>query len=135
MSAWDKQVGGSHYKSFEIQPAEFNHRNNLGYMAGNVIKYVSRYEVKKNIDDLRKAAHYIELMLEMDSLWANDPYEAQVRADRDRAEERDLKEGDDQRNRKEEGITDDEGPPHESYLKMTDDGEPFTPTSSRMYDF
>ena len=65
-SALSGQVGGTHYKGFAIQPAEYVHRNNIGYLEGNVIKYVSRHRTKNGRQDLEKARHYIDLLLEMD---------------------------------------------------------------------
>lgn len=57
------QVGGSHYKDFAIQPSEFIHKNKLGWAEGNVIKYVCRHGFKNGAEDLRKAIHYLELLL------------------------------------------------------------------------
>ena len=57
----DKQVGGSHYKSFNIQPYEFISKNDLSFFQGNVIKYVCRYLNKNGIEDLEKIIHYCEL--------------------------------------------------------------------------
>jgi hypothetical protein len=62
----DIQVGGNHYKHFEIQPIEFIMKNNLGFAEGNVIKYVSRHKFKNGIEDLRKAKHYLELIAEVE---------------------------------------------------------------------
>ncbi len=64
-SALDVQVGGSHYKDMRIQPVEFIHANGLGFLEGNVIKYVSRWRNKNGIADLEKAKHYIELLIEL----------------------------------------------------------------------
>lgn len=64
MSAFDSQIGGNHYKSFKIQPIEFITINGLGYIVGNIIKYVCRYKVKNGIEDLRKARHYIDMLIE-----------------------------------------------------------------------
>ena len=64
MSALDKQVGGLHYKVGAIQPIEYIEANELGYHEGNVIKYVSRWRDKGGIQDLQKAIHYIELLIE-----------------------------------------------------------------------
>ena len=64
MSAFDSQIGGNHYKSFKIQPIEFITINGLGYIAGNIIKYVCRYKSKNGIEDLRKARHYIDMLIE-----------------------------------------------------------------------
>jgi|TARA_R100001460_G_scaffold55227_1_gene94570 hypothetical protein len=57
----DKQVGGSHYKKFKIQPYEFISKNNLSFFQGNVIKYVCRYLYKNKIEDLEKIKHYCDL--------------------------------------------------------------------------
>lgn len=65
-SALDRQVGGSHYKDFAIQPIEFIHQNGIGFIAGNVIKYVCRYRAKGGTTDLLKAKHYVELLLEQE---------------------------------------------------------------------
>ena len=66
MSALETQVGGKHYKQFKIQPVEFIHINRLGYIVGNIIKYVCRYPLKHSsgIEDLRKARHYIDMLIE-----------------------------------------------------------------------
>jgi|TARA_X000001316_G_C892234_1_gene13533 hypothetical protein len=57
----EKQIGGSHYKSFLIQPYEFISKNDLSFFQGNVIKYVCRYLNKNGIEDLNKIIHYCEL--------------------------------------------------------------------------
>lgn len=67
MSALEKQVSGSHYKDFPIQPVEFIHKNNIPYIEGNVIKYISRWRDKGGIADLEKAKHYIDLLIELES--------------------------------------------------------------------
>lgn len=60
----EKQIGGTHYAGFPIQPAEFIHKNSIGFLAGNVIKYVCRYSKKNGKEDLLKARHYIDLLIE-----------------------------------------------------------------------
>ena len=57
----DKQIGGSHYRFFEIQPYEFIAKNELTFFQGNVIKYVCRYKHKNGIEDLEKIKHYCDL--------------------------------------------------------------------------
>lgn len=64
MSALDIQVGGNHYKDLKIQPVEYIHANGLGYHEGNVIKYVTRWRTKNGLDDLKKARHYLDLLIE-----------------------------------------------------------------------
>jgi hypothetical protein len=63
--ALGEQVGGEHYKSMPIQPAEFIHKNNIGYLQGNVIKYVCRHASKGGPQDIRKAIHYCRLILKL----------------------------------------------------------------------
>lgn len=58
------QVGGQHYKVLKIQPVEYIYANNLGYLEGNVIKYVTRHKLKNGRQDLEKAIHYLQLLLE-----------------------------------------------------------------------
>jgi hypothetical protein len=67
MSALETQVDGSHYKKLKIQPIEYIHANGIGYMEGNVIKYVSRWKDKNGIKDLEKARHYIDLLIELET--------------------------------------------------------------------
>ena len=57
----DKQIGGSHYKFFTIQPYEFISKNDLSFFQGCVVKYVCRYLHKNGIEDLEKIKHYCEL--------------------------------------------------------------------------
>ena len=59
----DKQIGGSHYKFFTIQPFEFISKNELTFFQGNVIKYVCRYERKGGTEDIKKIIHYCQLEL------------------------------------------------------------------------
>ena len=61
------QVGGDHYKNKAIQPWDYIASNNLGYLEGCVIKYVSRYKEKGGIQDLQKAAHYLQKLMEVQS--------------------------------------------------------------------
>ncbi|MDD4070064.1 MAG: DUF3310 domain-containing protein [Candidatus Izemoplasmatales bacterium] len=60
------QISGSHYKNFPIQPIEFIYRNGLGYIEGCVIKYIMRYKKKGGKEDLEKAKHYIESLIELE---------------------------------------------------------------------
>ena len=63
-SAKDMQVGGNHYKNMAIQPVDYILANKLGYCEANVVKYISRWKNKGGIDDLRKAKHYIDMLIE-----------------------------------------------------------------------
>ena len=66
MNALDKQVAGNHYKDLKIQPVQFIQKNELGFCEGNAIKYLCRWKAKNGIQDLQKAIHYIELLIEME---------------------------------------------------------------------
>ena len=57
----NKQIVGSHYRNFSIQPYEFISKNDLSFFQGCVIKYVCRYKNKNGIQDLEKVIHYCEL--------------------------------------------------------------------------
>ena len=66
MSAYKKQIGGSHYLKMKIQPSEFANKNNLPFAEGNAIKYICRHKYKGGKEDLKKAKHYIEMIEERD---------------------------------------------------------------------
>lgn len=63
-SPTDEQVGGNHYAKNKIQPIDFILENNLGWCEANAVKYLTRWKNKNGLEDLRKAKHYIELLIE-----------------------------------------------------------------------
>lgn len=65
-SALESQVGGGHYKSKGIQPWEYITANSLGFFEGNVVKYVTRYKDKSGVEDLKKARHYLDYLIELE---------------------------------------------------------------------
>ena len=65
MNANDVQTGGNHYVLKAIQPCDFIIANNLGYLEGNIIKYVTRHKEKGGIEDLKKAQHYLQKLIEI----------------------------------------------------------------------
>ncbi len=73
MSALDKQESGNHYKDKAIQPIIYIHANNLGFCEGNVVKYVTRWREKGGFADLRKAIHYIELLIQLETEQSQPP--------------------------------------------------------------
>lgn len=60
------QVAGDHYKSMPMQPIEFCMANNLDACQSAVIKYVTRFRAKGGIEDLNKAKHYLDLLIEFE---------------------------------------------------------------------
>ena len=63
----DTQVAGNHYKQFRIEPWDAIIDWNLGYLDGNAVKYLSRWRHKNGIEDLKKARHYIDKLIEVES--------------------------------------------------------------------
>ena len=66
MSAYKKQIGGKHYLKYKIQPSKFVVENKLLYPEGCVIKYVIRHQDKGGKQDLEKAKHMIDMIIERD---------------------------------------------------------------------
>ena len=66
MSVWKKQVGGKHYIKYKIQPSKFVVENKLLYPEGSVIKYILRHQDKGGKEDLDKAKHFIDMIIERD---------------------------------------------------------------------
>ena len=73
---WDKQIGGSHYQKYKIQPSKFVVENELLYPEGCAIKYICRHRLKGKKQDLEKAIHFIEMIIERD--YGDHTYESQV---------------------------------------------------------
>jgi len=65
-SALRKQEGGKHYSDMPIQPIEYISKNELGYIEGNVVKYITRHKNKNGAEDIKKIIHYCELLLELE---------------------------------------------------------------------
>lgn len=65
MSANDEQVAGDHYKRQAIQPWDIIVANGLDFFEGNALKYLLRWRLKGGVDDLRKARHYIDKLIEL----------------------------------------------------------------------
>ena len=76
MSSYDKQVGGDHYQTMKIQPAEFVNKNKMLFAEGNAIKYICRHINKGGKQDLEKAKHYIDMIIERD--YGDETYKSQT---------------------------------------------------------
>ena len=63
MSATEKQIGGDHYKA-GIQHVEFVEANNIPYLEAQVMKYICRHDKKNGVEDILKAIHYCEFILQ-----------------------------------------------------------------------
>ena len=66
MSVYNKQIGGTHYKKMKIQPSKFVIENKLLFPEGSVIKYICRHPYKGGKEDLEKAKHFIDMIIERD---------------------------------------------------------------------
>lgn len=65
----DVQVGGSHYKSKKIQPAEFSHANKLNGLEASIVKRITRWRDKPaetRFQDLEKIKHEVDLLIELE---------------------------------------------------------------------
>jgi hypothetical protein len=65
-NADDVQHGGTHYKKFKYETWNVILDWELGYLDGNAVKYLSRWKHKGGVQDLRKAAHYIQKLIEVE---------------------------------------------------------------------
>ena len=66
MSALDTQIGGNHYKTMPIQPMEFSMANGLDACQHTIVKYVTRFREKGGVQDLEKAKHVIDMLIEFE---------------------------------------------------------------------
>ena len=66
MSTYNKQIGGNHYRKMKIQPSKFVIENKLLFPEGSVIKYICRHPYKGGKQDLLKAKHFIDMIIERD---------------------------------------------------------------------
>lgn len=67
-SAFDTQEGGDHYKGKGIQPVQYILANDMPFVEGCVVKYVSRWKDKGGVQDLLKARHFLDMLIEHHSL-------------------------------------------------------------------
>jgi hypothetical protein len=70
MSANNRMVGGTHYTSRTVQPwtameAWMSKEEFVGFLRGNAIKYLARCNEKGGVEDVKKAQHYIEKLIEV----------------------------------------------------------------------
>jgi hypothetical protein len=63
-TAIKRQVGGNHYNRYDIQPIDFIIANNLDWCEANAVKYITRWKDKNGVEDLRKAIHYLEMLIQ-----------------------------------------------------------------------
>ena len=72
MESLNNQIGGNHYKQMKIQPIEFINANKLGFIVGCIIKYLCRYKSKNGLQDLEKARHFIDILIELEYGYGED---------------------------------------------------------------
>lgn len=71
VSSLNVQVQGDHYKNLKIQPVEYIHANNLPFIEGNIVKYITRWRDKDGIKDLEKIKHFVDILIELEKKSAN----------------------------------------------------------------
>lgn len=72
-SANATQVAGDHYKRHKYETWDVILDWELGYLDGNAVKYLSRWRLKGGVQDLRKAAHYIQKLIEVEEFNDGNP--------------------------------------------------------------
>jgi hypothetical protein len=65
-NALDTQVGGDHYSKLKIQPVEYIHANNLPFIEGCIVKYITRWRDKGGFKDIEKIKHFCDLLIELE---------------------------------------------------------------------
>jgi len=75
----DKQIGGSHYKQYKIQPYEFFIVNQIPHHKAAIIRRILRYDhpTGKGLEDLQKIMHEIEMIIQLEN-WEETEIDAQV---------------------------------------------------------
>lgn len=66
-SADEKQISGNHYKKLDPEPWNVITAWNLGYLDGTALKYIARWRDKGGLDDIRKAIHFLEKFIEVET--------------------------------------------------------------------
>ena len=67
MAANEKQIDGTHYKKYgDIQPWDVVVAWNLGYLEGTALKYIARWQDKGGLNDIKKAIHFLEKLVEVE---------------------------------------------------------------------
>ena len=64
-SKMNNQVGGVHYTKWKIEPWDYVIANDLDYFQGSIIKYITRWRDKGGVEDLKKAAHFLQKYIEV----------------------------------------------------------------------
>ncbi len=59
-----------HYTDGEIEPIDFINANNIDYLEGNIVKYISRYKLKNGVEDLKKAEFYLRMLIQREGKYS-----------------------------------------------------------------
>lgn len=65
-SPLETQIGGDHYTKLAIQPMQYSMKNGLDPLQHTIVKYVTRFRDKAGIEDLEKAKHCIDMLIEFE---------------------------------------------------------------------
>ena len=77
MPSNDKQVGGDHYGLSALQHWDVVRIFGLSYLEGQITKYIFRWRKKNGLEDLKKAQHYLEKLIEENSPVIPTPHQAE----------------------------------------------------------
>jgi hypothetical protein len=67
------QIGGDHYTKLAIQPMTYSMANKLDACQHTIIKYVTRFRDKGGVQDLQKARHTLDLLIEYETRVEKEP--------------------------------------------------------------
>jgi len=65
LSANQRQIGGDHYKNGLLEHWDLIERHGIGYLEGCATKYVARWRKKNGLQDLEKADHHVQKLIEL----------------------------------------------------------------------
>jgi len=69
-------INPKHYKLGKIEVIDFILDQQMNYLEGNIVKYISRYKHKNGIEDLKKALWYLSKLI---GVWENDKNKSKKR--------------------------------------------------------
>ena len=64
MSMLNNQVGGSHYQNYKVQPITWALDNHINAAEFSILRYLLRYKNKNGLEDLNKAIHYTQILMQ-----------------------------------------------------------------------
>ena len=64
MNLLQSQVGGTHYQNYKVQPIIWALDNHINAAEFSILRYLLRYKHKNGLEDLNKALHYTQILMQ-----------------------------------------------------------------------